>query len=889
MKRARHCLARTALLAFVLLAGAGCGSPGLAAAARAPAAGIPHAAGGTSARGHRGAPAPSAPNSPPLTSGTGSAPADGDEVTGGSPQGEADPLVSNGLGSPLCKGALGAGELPAASRRDCETSGFIAAAAPTADYGIDVHINTGALGIGSGWLLSAVQDLFLTPVWMALVWAVHAVVVMLEWCFTIDLLDTAAASVGRGLREMQATLSEPWLVLVLSIASVLALYDGLIRRRVAETVGHALLMAAMMVGGMWVIADPTGTVGALGRWANQASLGTLAVAARGSPSAAGGVLARSMNTVFATAIEAPWCYLEFGNVAWCRDPAQLDARVRAAGLRIAAGELSLTDCQPGADAFAPCAASGSAPARALEHSAELLREADSNGAVFLALPANGPARNSINEPGSLLRTICQSSEATSCRGPTAAQAEFRTNAGTWSRMGGLLLIAGGVLGLMLLMGFIALRLLAAAIFSLLYLLLAPGMVLAPALGESGRAVFRRWAMQLLGAVVSKMLFSFLLGVVLAVLAILSDLQALGWWTQWLLMSAFWWGAFMRRHQAIGLAEGALAHERRSRHRSISRMIRDTFETPRRLSGAARSTRNRVDRRAASEEHRDGQASSAERRERLAQLGRPRTKAIVDEQARRTFELEQRDARERLKAAAATQQALAAKRSQLERVRRAREIALAGGEARRAAELRHRGQRIETHIERVQRELDGARRAAGARAPMLQRSDSEHTRERLQERGEFLDAQAALPRAATTIMPQSVGRPATERRDYPALVGLVGYGRDEYERLAPARRRAVRLEVDRELDLRRDPMKTPKDGAAGAAAPTVRAAGSRAKAEHDAPRRRTRERVHRMPSVPSRERSDRGSHEQDGSPESSVMRDARDVAARRKRQLGSNRP
>ena len=121
-----------------------------------------------------------------------------------------------------------------------------------------------------------------------------------------------------------------------------------------------------------------------------------------------------------------------------------------------------------------CVPAGSAQATALEHSAELLRDARSNGAIFLALPANGPARNSINEPGSLLRTLCQSSESTNCRGPTAAQAEFRTNGGTWPRLVGLLLIAGGLLGMLLLLGFVAVRLLAAAIFSLLYLLLAPG-------------------------------------------------------------------------------------------------------------------------------------------------------------------------------------------------------------------------------------------------------------------------------------------------------------------------------------------------------------------------------------------------------------------------------
>ena len=63
------------------------------------------------------------------------------------------------------------------------------------------------LGLSSGGAVSVVQDLFVTPLWMALVWAVHALVVMLEWCFTIDLLDSAAAAgVGGGLRQMQAAL-----------------------------------------------------------------------------------------------------------------------------------------------------------------------------------------------------------------------------------------------------------------------------------------------------------------------------------------------------------------------------------------------------------------------------------------------------------------------------------------------------------------------------------------------------------------------------------------------------------------------------------------------------------------------------------------------------------
>ena len=770
----------------------------------------------------------------------------------------------------------------------------MAAPAPTGDYGIDVHIDTGVLDFRS-WLSSTLQDLLVTPLWTALVWAVHALVVMLEWCFTIDLLDSAAAGgVGRGLRQMQAAFTEPWLPIALAAAAVLALYHGLVRRRVAETLGEALLMGAMMVGGIWVIADPTGTVGALGEWANQASLGTLAVAARGTPAGPGRALASSLDTVFAEAIEVPWCYLEFGDVGWCREPSRLDPRLRAAGLKIAADEIVQAACRPGSAPLTPCTAARSAQADALEHSAELLRDAQSNSAVFLALPANGAARNSINEQGSLLRTLCQSSEATNCRGPTAAQAEFRTGGGTGSRLAGVLLIAAGLLGMLLLLGFVALRLLAAAIFSLLYLLLAPAMVLAPAFGEGGRALFRRWGAHLLGAVVSKLVFSFLLGVLLAILAVLSNLEALGWWTQWLLMSAFWWGAYTRRHQALGVAGGTFTDRGwagdHAQRRSAVRRMSDALES-RKGMAVARWAKNRWSRSAPSVERRRKLARAADRRS-ASELAR----AGTDEQVSRTLEGEHSDASARAGAVAENYRRLSAKRAQLERLGRERANALAAGDTRRAAELGHRGDRVKGEIERGQEALTTARRVVREGERALRRTGNVYTRERREEQDRFLDAQAALPRSARA-------QPAGERRDYAALAGLAGYGREEYERLDSGRERAARLEIDRELALRRELNETASTFAAGGETVRLgRRARRRADREFDgALRQRMQGGGHSMPASRSeRSRFDawreagRADQRSNGarspiSDGSSVMRDAREVAARRKRQLGRDRP
>ncbi len=826
-----------------------------------------------------------APSGPPLTT-AGIGAGDGGEEDAG-PQAETDPLVSNGLGSPTCRSAL-ARELSSAARSNCETSGFIAAAAPTGDFGVDVHIDTGVLGFSSGGLLSTVQDLFVTPLWMALVWIVHALVVMLEWCFTIDLLDSAAAAgVGGGLRQMLASVTEPWLPIALASASVLVAYHGLIRRRVAETLGEALVMVAMMAGGIWVIVDPTATVGALGAWANQASLGTLAVAARGTPSGPRQALGASLGTVFGAAIEVPWCYLEFGDVGWCREPSRLDPVLRAAALKIAAQESAEVACQESSAVQGSCAPVHGTEAEALEHSVELLRDAQSNGALFLALPANGPARNSINEQGSLLRTLCQSSEATNCRGPTAAQAEFRTNGGTWPRVAGLVLIAGGLLGMLLLLGFVALRLLAAAIFSLLYLLLAPAMVLAPAFGQGGRALFRRWAVQLLGAVVSKLVFSFLLGIILAVLAILSSLEALGWWTQWLLMSAFWWGTYARRHQLFGATSAPSAHSGsvgvRGRRRSIGRGVSDVLATPRAGIAMAHWARGRL----------SGNARDGPDRK-LASIGRQRAQAGADEQVERALEAEHRAAAQRAGAAPEIQARVAAGRARLQRLDRERGDALAAGDTRRASELGHRAGGVRDELEREQETLGAAQRLTREGQQAHRRTGDVASRERRAEQARFLDAQAELPAGGRA-------HASGERRDYAALAGLAGYGRAEYARLAPAGQRAARLEIDRELALRRELRETANsltsvgdDGRLG------RRERRRADRRFDsALQLRMRQAGHTLPAS-QREQSALEDWKQGGRAgrsaasdarrdPSSVMRDAHEVAARRKRQLGRDRP
>ena len=824
------------------------------------------------------APAPSgsvrAPSGPPLGAGAGSGLQDG---SASAPSSSGDPLVANGLGSPLCSRS---GELSAGARRNCGTSGFQASGAPTSNYAFDVHIDTGAFGLGSGAVASAVQNLLITPLWIGLVWLVHALVVALEWSFTVDLLGSSVMSgVARGLREAQAVFTRPWLMVVLSVASVLVAYNGLVRRRVAQTLGEALVMFAMMMGGLWVIANPAGTVGALGAWANQASLGTLGAVAAGTPTHAQRTLAGGLSDVFSAGVGAPWCYMEFGDVRWCEDPARLDPRLHAAALKLAAIDSLRGGCHLNTGPIAFCA-QGAEQAQALGQSAQLLRSAQTNGQLFLALPANQGQRNSINESGSLLHVLCGTSEATKCRGPTAKQAEFRTDNGTWPRAEGLLLIGLGELGMIMVLWHIALRLLSAAIMSLFYLLLAPAAVLAPALGEGGRAAFRGWATRLLGAVTTKLIYSFLLGTVLLMMGILLSLQSLGWWIQWLLISTLWWGVFRHRHQILSFTRG----ERQAspvRGMRLPSALTGAREAGR-LAGWAKRKLSRP-------------APDPEQRRMRTAAARQRASSKAEEQVSRSLEGEHEAAKTLLADGGATQSRLTQRRGRLARLRSARESALADGDTRRAAKLDVRAKSLEGDLAGEQQAFNQARRLAGEGDRAERLSGRPYTAEQRQQRARWLDVQAALP-------DNGAPSPGGQRRDYAALSGLIGQERGEYERLAPARQRASRLAIDRELRLRRELNRAAKD-AQGVGEPRLPRGEQRSvEREFDSKlAERIKHAGHQLPSSLAkrspidawrerrREKREGPSRAQQSPPvESPVMRDAREVAARRKRQLGLGR-
>jgi hypothetical protein len=742
------------------------------------------------------------------------------QAADGSAPVDASPLAANGFESPSCTSAVLTAQLSVAERTNCEVSGVAVAPVPLSNYAVDINIPSGLDASFHQDLDTIVQDLLVTPVWTAVVWLIHVVLIALEWCYSIDLLaPTTLARASSALGGAKRVFTDPWLGLVLAVAAVGFAWQGLVRRRVLDTLGQAALVAVMVGCGLWIIADPVGTVGAVGNLADRAALTTVAASATGDPSQPVATVDGAFGEVFDAATSGPWCYLEFGDVDWCREPSALDPHLRAAATQLELVLRSEATCHGSVAGLVQCAPGGSALQSQLTGAATALGEARTNGGLFLALPPEALARTALSSQTStttLYGTLCGSNDPSACTAPTAPQAEFRTASGTWPRVGGLLLIVAGTLGMLLLFGFIALRLLGAALATLLYLLIAPLAVLAPALGEGGRDAFRLWLTRLVGATLAKLVYSVALGVVLLVVRLLSSLNELGWWTQWLLVSVFWWVAFEHRHRLLSL----VMHERGEPGRRAPLATRlwlagrsagagvGAVRAPGRIAARAGAGAIETVKRWR-ELPQDGVASDLRGGGGGPPLGRfgeqrperrEQARGVLVEQVRRMQAVDVGASMRRpgaRSAAAAGPGEVAALEARRSRLATTLQNAVARGDRRRIVSLQLRSQRVEADLAERRRAikggqgggpLSGVRERVGRVAPASwsrAREVRSHTR--------MLDRAAQAP-AGTVLRSGTRAAP---------LAALAGISPAEYLRRSPADQYVARLEIERELVRRRE--------------------------------------------------------------------------------------
>jgi hypothetical protein len=424
-----------------------------------------------------------------------------------------DPSRSLGATSPSCRYALSA-----VARRSCRVSGSVAEPHPLSSYGIDVRVGFSITDPGKSFL--AALQMLGAGVWMALLYVVKGVLLLLEWSFSLDLTNEAMPQVRASLARLhQQAFGDWWLLLAISLTGLWGIHRGLVQRRTTETLAGLAATVALIVGGLVLISRPDDTVGWMARATNDAGMTVLAAGTGGSATSPRDALASSMREVFDTTVRRPWCALEFGSVDYCDKPTGDRARPTNA-------ELWLQYPAQGWQ-------------RGRLHT--LLDKEQSDHFNF----------NPIHNTKTLLgiddhRKLPDDVEALVHRDPP--RAAIQNAGGTFPR-----------LALLALYSYLGIRLILAAGLGLVLLLIAPPMLLAPALGDGGRATFLAWIKRLLAATVAKFVYAVFLTVVLVAGRVFGGLE-FGWFGTWLMQAAFWWGVFVKRHDIINFVAGGVPHQ-----------------------------------------------------------------------------------------------------------------------------------------------------------------------------------------------------------------------------------------------------------------------------------------------------------------------------------------
>jgi hypothetical protein len=428
----------------------------------------------------------------------------------------ADPLRALGADSPLCSEDVGA-----EARAACARTGALEHPHPLGNYALDSHIATGPTRIGDSlWaMLASLASL----AWVGALYALKGVLLALQWAFELDLMGAGLADARRALLTLhERTLGSAWLEAALSVLGLWGIWRGFVQRRATETVAGLALAAVLMAGALWVIHDPSGSVGALSSGANAVSLGFLAGASDGTVARPTRSVADGSRQLFDALVLRPWCALQFGDVAWCL--------ARAPGDSVARAERWLRHA-PGSKE------------RTAEY--EALRSGDPEEAAqeeTLGLDVLDP------DDADVTRQL----EGYVVRPEDKGKVAMQEVDAVPGRIGLLGLVLLAQVGALLVLGWLALQILVQAIWALLLLLGAPLLLFAPAFGEAGRAVFRRWALRLLAACVAKAIYALLLGVVLALSGVLAAIgDTLPWFAVWLLQIVFWWGLLVKRRDLLG--------------------------------------------------------------------------------------------------------------------------------------------------------------------------------------------------------------------------------------------------------------------------------------------------------------------------------------------------
>lgn len=433
--------------------------------------------------------------------------------------------------SPLCKG-----DLEPVQRRNCRRTGDPAYEHPIQHFGIDWHIDTGAFGLGVNGNLMSLWSWIIATVWLLLVYFVKALNTLLAWTFTFNILGGDRESenaLAQGIARLHNRVLGPdWTVFALAVLGGILMFKAFVKGEMLRSLRDLLASCLLMVLALVVIANPFATVGEAQRVLNAGAGSVISGVTTGEPTSNEQALGKATGDIWQQIVKTPWCALEFANTTWC------NARIDDRSVRYLPEDKGIKDRARQMQANDPHA---------------------TNGDVWLSYKALGEERNAMYEAYKHYQSEGGNVPNDLARLMSIQKGGMMTVLG---RTGLMLTIAVGMLFAALLFGWLAFRLVTAALQVALLLLFTPIMLIFAAFGEAGRNSMYEWMRRLVGAMAAKLVFALYLAVVVLLSSIVAAAgNEVSWFLQWLMLAAFWIFAFLHRNDVLGLLSvGGLASQ-----------------------------------------------------------------------------------------------------------------------------------------------------------------------------------------------------------------------------------------------------------------------------------------------------------------------------------------
>jgi hypothetical protein len=494
-------------------------------------------------------PGPGGPDNPARPKPGGGAPGAVPPAAGAG-QGPPSPGTSNAFDffrDPQCKRRR---SLRHAARFNCRRTGTVTGRVPVTHLGLDINIDT-----NRDVLIASVPDpvrLFQSAMsslgnmlWIVFGALLKAILSVVSWAFSLNPFD------GRTLPQLERTLAgfygaftNPLLTLAIVAIGAWLAWRGLIQRRGAESVGQALLVLALMALGMWVIHQPRETVGRVSAFANEIAMVAIAAPLDRSVSNPSASYSEAMARFWQELSTRPFARLNFDDPDWA-----LSARPPREAIRVAYREACSDQSLVGSEEFARRFArqlrrpelTSLNPADALKDKcAAAAHEVLPRPRTVAQLYANfSPGSESRNALWDYFKDNDRYRDKVAIQGPS----------GWLIRLPLTALVILGLLGALLMLGWIGIRLFMQAAIALVLTAAMPLAIFMPVFGEAGRRAFRLYGTTLIGALLAKIIYAALLAVCL----IAAKLIGLLGWTPFiglLLMGAFWWSIFLKRAELV---------------------------------------------------------------------------------------------------------------------------------------------------------------------------------------------------------------------------------------------------------------------------------------------------------------------------------------------------